>query len=204
MGPLLLTFSQRLSCDNISSSAPITHSRARKVSFSDSSIQGIRISIFLVAAHPQTQKIKEEWEEDPSRSQRNKIYLEETCIEWLQKQLSYQKEAPQRIEPPVGKVTHKVVNDRLEVLTCQAFGFYPKEIQATWRRDGEVWKDKTLPRNVAPNSNGTYYVWLSIDIDTKERDSFECHLKHEGLQEPLVLDLKEETGERLWGCEVQK
>ncbi|XP_070792379.1 major histocompatibility complex class I-related gene protein-like isoform X3 [Pituophis catenifer annectens] len=97
-------------------------------------------------------------------------------------------------EPPVGKVNCKIVDDRLEVLTCQAFGFYPKEIQAIWTREGEACVYETLHRNVVPNSDGTYYVHLSIEIDPKERDRFRCHLEHEGLQEPLVLALEEETG----------
>uniref|UniRef100_A0A8C7E0J2 Ig-like domain-containing protein n=1 Tax=Naja naja TaxID=35670 RepID=A0A8C7E0J2_NAJNA len=130
-----------------------------------------------VTAQPQAQKVKEKWEEDPRWSQGNKIFLEETCIERLQRYLGGE-------GPPVGKVTHKEVNERLEVLTCQAFGFHPKEIQATWRRDGEVWKDKTLHRNVAPNSDGTYY----------ERDRFRCHLEHKGLQEPLDLAFLLVTG----------
>uniref|UniRef100_A0A8C6VEM7 Ig-like domain-containing protein n=1 Tax=Naja naja TaxID=35670 RepID=A0A8C6VEM7_NAJNA len=140
-----------------------------------------------VATQPQAEKVKEKWEENPRLSWGNKVFLETTCIEWLQKYLSYQQEALKKTEPPVGKVSHKEVNDSLEVLICQAFGFYPKEIQATWRRDGEVWKDKTLHRNMAPNSDRTYYVWLSIEIDPKERDRFRCHLEHEGLQEPLDL-----------------
>ncbi|KAM3844391.1 major histocompatibility complex class I-related gene protein-like isoform 2-T2 [Vipera latastei] len=147
-----------------------------------------------VAAQPQAQKVKDEWEDDPGRSEINKVFLEETCIEWLQIYQSYRKEALQRMEPPVGKVTHKEVDDSLEVLICQAFGFYPKEIQATWMRDGEIWKNKTLQRNVAPNSDGTYYFWLSIEIDPKERDHFWCRLEHQGLQEPLILGWKEETG----------
>uniref|UniRef100_A0A670ZKL5 Ig-like domain-containing protein n=1 Tax=Pseudonaja textilis TaxID=8673 RepID=A0A670ZKL5_PSETE len=104
--------------------------------------------------------------------------------------------------PPVGKVTHKVEDERLEVLICQAFGFYPKEIRATWRKDREICKYEAFHRNVAPNSDGTYYVWLSIKIDPKERDRFRCHLEHEGLQEPLVLAWKEERGESLrgWTC----
>ncbi|XP_026581990.1 HLA class I histocompatibility antigen, alpha chain F-like, partial [Pseudonaja textilis] len=101
-------------------------------------------------------------------------------------------------EPPVGKVTHKMVNDSLEILTCQAFGFYPKEIQAIWTRDGEACKDETLLRNVASNSDGTYYIWLSIDIDPKERDRFRCHLEQEGLQEPLDLAFKEEGAPTRW------
>ncbi|XP_058026756.1 major histocompatibility complex class I-related gene protein-like isoform X2 [Ahaetulla prasina] len=147
-----------------------------------------------VAAQPQAEKVKEKWEEDPKWSESNKSFLEETCIEWLQRYQSYRKEALEKTEPPVAKVSYKLVDDSLEVLICQVFGFYPKEIQATWTRDGEVCEYETLPRNVAPNSDGTYYVWLSIEIDPKERDCFQCHLEHKGLQEPLVLALKEETG----------
>ncbi|KAM3848326.1 major histocompatibility complex class I-related gene protein-like, partial [Vipera latastei] len=151
-----------------------------------------------VAAQPQAQKVKEEWEIHPGRSQRKKTFLEGTCIEWLQRYQLRKKEAPQRIEPPVGKVTRKEVDDSLEVLICQAFGFYPKEIQATWTRDGEICEYETLPRNVAPNSDGTYYVWLSIEVDPKERERFQCRLEHQGLQEPLVLGWKEETARKMW------
>ncbi|XP_026578777.1 major histocompatibility complex class I-related gene protein-like [Pseudonaja textilis] len=147
-----------------------------------------------MTAQPLAQKVKEEWEEDPRWSQESKVFLEEICIAWLQRYLSYKKTTLEKIEPPVGKVTHKVEDERLEVLTCQAFGFYPKEIQATWTRDGEACKYETLLKNVAPNSDGTYYVQLSIEIDPKERDHFRCHLEHEGLQEPLDLAFKEERG----------
>ncbi|XP_070591724.1 major histocompatibility complex class I-related gene protein-like [Erythrolamprus reginae] len=146
-----------------------------------------------VAAQPQAQVVKEKWEEDSKWSQGNQAFLEETCIEMMETYLSHQKKSLKKTEPPVGKVTHKMIDDRLEVLICQAFGFYPKEIQATWMKDGEVCKYETLARNVAPNSDGTYYVWLSIEINPKERDRFQCYLEHEGLKVPLVLALKEET-----------
>ncbi|XP_026546413.1 zinc-alpha-2-glycoprotein-like [Notechis scutatus] len=152
-----------------------------------------------VTAQPQAQKVKEEWEEDPGSSEKMKDLLENACIQWLQRYLSYQKkEAVQRIEPPVGKVNSKVVDERLEVLTCQAFAFYPKEIQATWTRDGEACVYETLRSNVAPNSDRTYYIRLNIEIDPKERDRFRCHLEHEGLQEPLDLAFKEETATTRW------
>uniref|UniRef100_A0A8C5S6G6 Ig-like domain-containing protein n=1 Tax=Laticauda laticaudata TaxID=8630 RepID=A0A8C5S6G6_LATLA len=149
-----------------------------------------------VAAQPQARKFKEKWEEDPGWSERNKFFLEETCIEWLQIYLSYKNKTQERTEPPVGKVTRKVVDESLEVLICQAFGFYLKEIRATWRRDGEIWEHETFRRNVAPNSDGTYYLWLSIEIDPKERDRFRCYLEHEGLQEPLDLAFLLVTGKR--------
>ncbi|XP_032068272.1 zinc-alpha-2-glycoprotein-like [Thamnophis elegans] len=142
-----------------------------------------------VPAQPKAQKVKEEWEEDPARSGRIEVFLENNCTEWLEKCLSYRN----KTEPRAGKVTRKVVNDSLEVLICQAFGFYPKEIQATWTRDGEVCEYETLQRNVTPNSDGTYNVQLSIEIDPKERNRFQCHLEHEGLDKPLVLAWEEET-----------
>ncbi|XP_058024339.1 major histocompatibility complex class I-related gene protein-like [Ahaetulla prasina] len=148
-----------------------------------------------VAAQAQAQKVKEKWDEDPGWTKKMKIYLEKTCIEWLQRYLFYKKEVLQRIEPPVGILTHKVVDESLEVLICQAFGFYPKEIQAIWRRDGEAFQYETLHKNVTPNSDGTYYIQISIEIDPKERDRFWWH---EGLQEPLVLALKEETATIWW------
>ncbi|XP_058023755.1 major histocompatibility complex class I-related gene protein-like [Ahaetulla prasina] len=145
-------------------------------------------------AQHQAQKLKEKWEDDPGWSERNKFFLEKTCIEGLQRYLSHKNKTLQRTEPLVGKVTRKVADDSLEVLICQAFGFYPKEIQAIWMKDGEVCEYETLHKNVAPNSDGTYYVRLSIEINPKERERFQCHLEHEGLQEPLVLALKEEKG----------
>uniref|UniRef100_A0A670ZJY6 Ig-like domain-containing protein n=1 Tax=Pseudonaja textilis TaxID=8673 RepID=A0A670ZJY6_PSETE len=151
-------------------------------------------TLWWVTAQPLAQKVKEEWEEDPRWSQGNKVFLEETCIAWLQRYLNSGNSGLVAVsaEPPVGKVTHKVEDERLEILTCQAFGFYPKEIWATWRRDREVCKYEAFHRNVAPNSDGTYYLRLSIEIDPKERDHFRCHLEHKGLQEPLVLGFKEE------------
>ncbi|KAG8127355.1 hypothetical protein E2320_014278 [Naja naja] len=57
---------------------------------SSASIRSVR----WVTAHPQAQKVKEKWEEDPGWSERNKVFLEKTCIEGLQRYLSHQKKDP--------------------------------------------------------------------------------------------------------------
>ncbi|KAJ7303297.1 hypothetical protein JRQ81_012238 [Phrynocephalus forsythii] len=92
---------------------------------------------------------------------------------------------------PEGKVTRQAGFDDTESLVCQAYGFYPKEIEVTWRKDGEVLHEDTFHRNTAPYPDGTYHAWLSISIDPKDRDQYRCHVEHASLAEPLVLAWEE-------------
>ncbi|XP_078243574.1 uncharacterized protein LOC110070514 isoform X2 [Pogona vitticeps] len=139
------------------------------------------------AAVPKAQITKHKWEKELAIAQRQKEYLEEICIEWLQKYLEYGKERLLRREPPVGKVTRMFLSEGREMLVCQAHGFYPKEIEATWRKGGEIMEQDTFWRSVAPNSDGTYHAWLSIEINPEDRELYRCHIDHTGLTEPLVL-----------------
>ncbi|KAF7234849.1 RLA class I histocompatibility antigen, alpha chain 11/11 [Varanus komodoensis] len=141
------------------------------------------------AADAKAQLTKRKWEAEPAEGQRWKAYLEETCIEWLRRYLEYGKETlQQRREPPVVKVTrHESPMEDTETLVCRAHGFYPKEIDATWTKDGQSWEHETFRRRVAPNPDGTYYVWLCIDIDPEERGRYRCRVDHAGLSQPLVL-----------------
>uniref|UniRef100_A0ABM5FM97 H-2 class I histocompatibility antigen, Q7 alpha chain-like n=1 Tax=Pogona vitticeps TaxID=103695 RepID=A0ABM5FM97_9SAUR len=139
------------------------------------------------AADPPAQITKRRWEKDPALAQRWKAYLEGECIEWLQRYLEYGKERLLRTEPPVGKVTRMFLSEGRELLVCQAHGFYPKEIEATWRKGGEIMEQDTFRRSVAPNSDGTYHAWLSIEINPEDRELYRCHIDHAGLTEPLVL-----------------
>uniref|UniRef100_A0A8C7E3F6 Ig-like domain-containing protein n=1 Tax=Naja naja TaxID=35670 RepID=A0A8C7E3F6_NAJNA len=147
-----------------------------------------------VAPEPQAQITKRRWDHIPGNNQGVKSYLEETCIEGLERYLSYGKEMLLRTEPPGVTVRGKTeVEDGMETHVCRLDGFYPKEIDASWRRDGEVWLEETFHGSLAPNADGTYHSWLSIRIDPKEKGR--CH-EHDGLQEPLDLALE---GERLQG-----
>ncbi|XP_032065691.1 major histocompatibility complex class I-related gene protein-like [Thamnophis elegans] len=142
----------------------------------------------------EAQLIKRTWEADLDRLRRNKLFLEEICIGLLRKFLGYGKETFARKELPTVKVTRSMdPSGLLETLVCQAFGFYPKEINATWRRDGLIWEEETFWKSIAPNSDGTYHAWLSIRINPKERDRYRCHVEHASLAEPLLVGWKEKT-----------
>ncbi|XP_070593225.1 major histocompatibility complex class I-related gene protein-like [Erythrolamprus reginae] len=85
------------------------------------------------------------------------------------------------------------VEDGMETHVCRVHGFHPREIDASWTRDGEVWLQDTFHGSVVPNADGTYHYWISIQIDPKERGRYRCHVEHDGLQDPLDLELKEST-----------
>ncbi|XP_015684078.2 class I histocompatibility antigen, F10 alpha chain-like, partial [Protobothrops mucrosquamatus] len=148
-----------------------------------------------VAPQPQAQITQRKWDSIPGLNQRTKFYLEEICIEWLQKYLSYGKETLLRTEPPEVTVSKKTeVEDGMETHVCRLDGFYPREINASWTRNGEVWLQDTFRGSVAPNADGTFHAWLSIPIDPLERGRYRCHVEHDGLQEPLDVAIK---GEKL-------
>ncbi|XP_029142551.1 class I histocompatibility antigen, F10 alpha chain-like [Protobothrops mucrosquamatus] len=148
-----------------------------------------------VAPHPQAQISQRKWDAIPGYNQKYKSYLEKECIEWLVRYLSYGKETLLRIEPPEVTMSSKMeVEDGMETHVCRLDGFYPREINAVWTRDGEVWLQDTFRGSVAPNADGTFHAWLSIPIDPQERGRYRCHVEHDGLQEPLDMALKEVGG----------
>uniref|UniRef100_A0A8C6Y0Z9 Ig-like domain-containing protein n=1 Tax=Naja naja TaxID=35670 RepID=A0A8C6Y0Z9_NAJNA len=150
-----------------------------------------------VAPIPKAQITKRRWDADTVSNQRKKAYLEEICIEWLERYLSYGKETLLRTEPPVVTMSSKSeVEDGMEAHVCRLDGFYPSEIDASWTRDGEVWVEETFHGFLAPNTDGTYHYWLSIWINPKERGRYRCHVEHDGLQEPLDLALEGEAAGR--------
>ncbi|XP_039188200.1 major histocompatibility complex class I-related gene protein-like [Crotalus tigris] len=137
------------------------------------------------------QVTKRRWEAEPFIAQSRNNFLEQECIELLQKCMVYGKESLLRIEPPVVKVTRRTQYNGLETLVCRVYGFYPKEMDATWRKDGEVWEQDTFRGGVLPNSYGTYHAWLSIEVDPKERDRYWCYVDHVGFPEPLIVAWEE-------------
>ncbi|XP_070792423.1 major histocompatibility complex class I-related gene protein-like [Pituophis catenifer annectens] len=161
-----------------------------------------------VALDPQAQITQRKWDAIPGWNHGRKTYLEEICIEWLEKYLSYGNETLLRRETPKVTVSSRTeVEDGMEMHICRVHGFYPREIDASWTRDREVWLQDTLHESVAPNADGTYHYWLSVKIDPKERDRYRCHVEHDSLQEPLDLELKEPTNSKsnlglIIGCVV--
>ncbi|KAL8213631.1 UNVERIFIED_CONTAM: hypothetical protein K2H54_067548 [Gekko kuhli] len=146
---------------------------------------------------PQAEETKRRWENTLHNALFYKSYLEGPCVEWLRRYLDYGSETLQRTEAPVARVACKKGYDGRETLFCQLYGFYPKEIEVTWMKDGEDRTAETLTGGVVPNSDGTYHTWLSIEVDPKEKDRYWCRVGHDSLLEPLELAW-EEPAPNLW------
>ncbi|XP_054833572.1 major histocompatibility complex class I-related gene protein-like [Eublepharis macularius] len=144
-------------------------------------------SLTWTAISEDNKLIKRKWDAERNRQQFWKYFLEVTCVEGLHTYLRYGKEVLLRTEPPMVTVRCKAGYGGLDSLICHARGFYPREIDATWMKDGDVWEQDTFHGGIFPNSDGTYYTWLSVEVHSQDRESFWCHVEHEGLQGPLDL-----------------
>uniref|UniRef100_A0A8D2IP33 Ig-like domain-containing protein n=1 Tax=Varanus komodoensis TaxID=61221 RepID=A0A8D2IP33_VARKO len=146
------------------------------------------------AADAMAQKMKRSWEANPSITQRFRAYVEKTCAEWSQARLDHGEEGLGRRGETEGEM--QTFGDDTETLICRDHGFYPREIDMAWTRDGEVWLQDASHGVLAPNSDGTFYAWLSVRLDPWDRECFLCRVEHDALQTPVELAW-EEPGEGL-------
>ncbi|XP_063997734.1 class I histocompatibility antigen, F10 alpha chain-like isoform X2 [Pogoniulus pusillus] len=126
---------------------------------------------------------KRSWEEDGTVAERWKHYLQDTCIEWLKKYLSYGREVLERKEPPTVRVSGKETQGTL-TLSCRVYGFYPRPIAVSWLKGAEVRDQDTQRGGIVPNSDGTFSTWASIEVLPQERDKYRCQVDHSSLSQP--------------------
>uniref|UniRef100_A0A803T697 Ig-like domain-containing protein n=1 Tax=Anolis carolinensis TaxID=28377 RepID=A0A803T697_ANOCA len=108
----------------------------------------------------------------------------QTCIGWLRRHLEFQKKNLPTEAPDV-KLIHRPINGSLETLICKVNGFFPKDINAFWLKDGKIVDDENIHVKVVPNADGTYQARLTIQVDPTEAQHYECHIDHASLNEPL-------------------
>ncbi|XP_048785985.1 class I histocompatibility antigen, F10 alpha chain-like [Lagopus muta] len=137
----------------------------------------------FTAAVPEAVPTKRTWEADPTYVDGQKHYLEETCVQWLRRHVEHGKAELGRRERPEVRVRGKEA-DGVLTLSCRAHGFYPRPIAVEWMKDGAAQHQDTHTGGVAPNSDGTYHTWVTIDARPEDRDKYQCRVQHASLQQP--------------------
>nr|AWY93798.1 MHC class I antigen [Anas platyrhynchos] len=140
-------------------------------------------TLTYTAADAGAQITKRKWEEDGTVAERRKYYLENTCIEWLRKYVSYGKDVLERRERPEVRVSGMEAN-KIQALSCRAHGFYPRPISISWLKDGVVQEQETQRGSTVPNSDGTYHIWATIDVVPGDQDKYQCRVEHASLPQP--------------------
>ncbi|XP_066842875.1 class I histocompatibility antigen, F10 alpha chain-like isoform X10 [Anser cygnoides] len=140
-------------------------------------------TLTFTAADAGAQITKRKWEEEGTYAEQLKHYLENTCIEWLRKYVSYGKAMLERRERPEVRVSGMEA-DRILTLSCRAHGFYPRPISISWLKDGVVQEQETQRGSTVPNSDGTYHAWATIDVMPGDKDKYQCRVEHASLPQP--------------------
>ncbi|XP_076855071.1 BOLA class I histocompatibility antigen, alpha chain BL3-7-like isoform X2 [Brachyhypopomus gauderio] len=119
-----------------------------------------------------------------------KNYLENTCIEWLQKYVSYGRYTLERKDPPEVTLFQK---DSSSPVVCHATGFFPRGVQLSWKKNGvNLYKYVELTETL-PNQDGTFQKRsiLTVSPEELDRNEYTCVVQHSGLEKDLVLRVTE-------------
>ncbi|NXY40005.1 HA1F protein, partial [Pomatorhinus ruficollis] len=94
------------------------------------------------AADSAAEITRRRWEQDGTEAERKTNYLTQICPEWLRKYVRYGQKELERKEPPDVHVSGKEEHGTL-ILSCHAYGFYPKTIAVNWMKGDEIWDQET-------------------------------------------------------------
>ncbi|KAK6468023.1 major histocompatibility complex class I-related gene protein-like, partial [Huso huso] len=137
------------------------------------------------AAVPQAVFYKHKQEADIVRQQISLKYHKQECYQLLEWYLQYGMETLQR----KGKVTISCTRESAGTdVICHVTGFYPREVEVNWIRDGEalleegVWSGEVLP-----NGDTTYQLRkiLTVSPEDQKKHSYSCQVDHASLDEKM-------------------
>ncbi|KAM8952773.1 class I histocompatibility antigen, F10 alpha chain-like [Pelodytes ibericus] len=117
--------------------------------------------------------------------ERQKNYLETRCMEGLKEYIGYGRDELERRVRPEVKVSARQ-SDGVTELHCQVYGFYPRDVDVNWKRNGiEVPSEEA--KQVLPNTDGTFQIRATVEVMPREGDSYSCHVDHSSLPETLMV-----------------
>ncbi|XP_069098019.1 RLA class I histocompatibility antigen, alpha chain 11/11-like [Pleurodeles waltl] len=133
---------------------------------------------------------QDRWDSEMIIAQRDKEYLEGECIEYLKKYLKLGEERLRRVAPQAA-VTRRKTSDHT-FLTGYAYGFYPRDIEVKWVRNGvEIpWES----RDILPNPDGTYQVRTTVEVqEGDDEKTYRYEVYHSSLPDTVTVMYEEKS-----------
>ncbi|XP_068120798.1 class I histocompatibility antigen, F10 alpha chain-like [Hyperolius riggenbachi] len=143
--------------------------------------------LYIPAMH-EAQITTQRWNSPEERvGERHKNYLQNICTEWLKRHINNGREDLERRVRPEVKVWGRQHPDGVTRLQCLAYGFHPRLVDVKWVRNGEdhIPSDEASP--ILPHPDGTYQTRVSVEVPTREGDTYSCHVDHSSLEETLTV-----------------
>uniref|UniRef100_A0A8C2FDK2 Major histocompatibility complex class I UBA n=1 Tax=Cyprinus carpio TaxID=7962 RepID=A0A8C2FDK2_CYPCA len=127
------------------------------------------------AASPQAVLTKHKWEATGAQTNLYKAYLENTCIEWLQKYVRYGKDTLERKVSPQVSLLQKSSSSSVK---CHATGFFPSGVTISWQKNGQEHHEDVDLGELLPNEDGTFQRTSTIRVTPEEwnNNKFSCVL----------------------------
>ncbi|XP_017543917.1 BOLA class I histocompatibility antigen, alpha chain BL3-6-like isoform X1 [Pygocentrus nattereri] len=129
-------------------------------------------------------------EENTAKAKGHKNFLENDCIEWLQKYVEFGRSTLERKVPPEVSLFQK---DSSSPVVCHATGFFPKAVMISWQNNGEDLHEDVELSETLPNQDGTFQKRsiLTVSPEELDRHNYTCIIQHSSLEEQVVLLVSE-------------
>ncbi|XP_043993729.1 HLA class I histocompatibility antigen, A alpha chain-like isoform X2 [Gambusia affinis] len=131
----------------------------------------------------------QKWDHDRKAVEHEKIYLTQTCVEWLKKYVNYGRNSLMKTDRPSVFLLQK---NPSSPVSCFASGFYPNRAEMFWRKNGEEIYDGVEKGEILSNNDGTFQMNVDIDLSsvpTEDWNKYECVFQLSGVKEDLVTRL---------------
>ncbi|KAM4642213.1 class I histocompatibility antigen, F10 alpha chain-like [Discoglossus pictus] len=134
----------------------------------------------------EAQILTQNWNSELSMAQRAKHRIFQECIELMSAYITHAKNKLEKKVSPKVKISSQESVSLIK-LYCHVYGFYPREVDVKWVKNGvdDVYSEDA--KQILPNPDGTYQIRIAVEVTPREGDTYSCHVDHRSLEEILVV-----------------
>ncbi|XP_029700462.1 H-2 class I histocompatibility antigen, Q9 alpha chain-like isoform X2 [Takifugu rubripes] len=135
------------------------------------------------AAKREAEITKHKWDQDEAEIERLKFYLNQICIQWLQKFVNYGKSSLMRTELPSVSLLQKTPSSPV---SCHATGFYPDRAVMSWWKGEEELHEDVDHGEILLNPDGTFQASVDLKVSSvppEDWSSYKCVFQLSGVKE---------------------